>query len=200
MQSTTAAAPAANARALTPVEIEQARTHLNQTQNILAGALRGLSEAQWNYKPAPDVWSIAQNVDHIATVQDRLLAIIREQVPMGMAAPADRDSERIDTIVINSFPNRLSKFPAPPVLGSPNVGSLAGQWERVVANTQKFAECLVSSDLRGRLVESRPLNAITKGEHQFMDGYQWILGACGHTERHTKQILEVKADPNFPEA
>ncbi len=31
-----------------------------------------------------------------------------------------------------------------------------------------------------------------------LDGYEWILLIAGHSERHTKQILEVKADPNFP--
>ena len=27
---------------------------------------------------------------------------------------------------------------------------------------------------------------------------QWILAAAGHSKRHTEQIIEVKADPNFP--
>ena len=31
-----------------------------------------------------------------------------------------------------------------------------------------------------------------------MDAYQWILLISAHSERHTKQIEEVKADPNFP--
>ena len=46
--------------------------------------------------------------------------------------------------------------------------------------------------------ESPPLKAITKGALNSMDGYQWLLAAAAHTERHTKQILEVKANPNFP--
>jgi len=31
-----------------------------------------------------------------------------------------------------------------------------------------------------------------------LDGYEWVLAVAAHTERHTKQILEVKADANFP--
>ena len=31
-----------------------------------------------------------------------------------------------------------------------------------------------------------------------LDGYEWILLIAGHSERHTKQMLEVKANPNFP--
>ena len=31
-----------------------------------------------------------------------------------------------------------------------------------------------------------------------LDGYQWLLLLSTHSERHTAQIEEVKADPNFP--
>jgi len=31
-----------------------------------------------------------------------------------------------------------------------------------------------------------------------LDGYEWLLFIGAHSSRHTKQILEVKADPNFP--
>lgn len=200
MQATTATTPAANGRALTPLEIEQARTHLDQTQKILAGALRGVSEEQWKYKPKPETWSIAQNVDHIAFVEERLLSVIGEQLPMGMETPADRKTELIDAIVINHFPNRLAKFQGPPALTSPEEHPLVEQLRRTAGNTQKLAACLTSSqDLRGRLLDSPPLRAVSKGGHQLIDGYQLILAACGHTERHVKQILEVKADPNFPE-
>jgi hypothetical protein len=33
-----------------------------------------------------------------------------------------------------------------------------------------------------------------------MDGYQLILTAAGHEERHVRQIEEVKADPEYPRA
>lgn len=31
-----------------------------------------------------------------------------------------------------------------------------------------------------------------------LDAYQWVLLISGHSERHTMQILEVKANPGFP--
>ena len=66
-------------------------------------------------------------------------------------------------------------------------------------NTRRFVEYLESTqDLRQHVLESPPLKAVSKGEHQVMDSYQWILAVAAHTERHTKQILEVKADANFP--
>jgi hypothetical protein len=47
-------------------------------------------------------------------------------------------------------------------------------------------------DLRDHLFD-HPVPAIGT-----LDGYQWILLISGHTRRHTAQILEVKADANFP--
>ena len=33
-----------------------------------------------------------------------------------------------------------------------------------------------------------------------IDAYDWILMLAAHTERHTAQIKEIKADPNFPKS
>jgi hypothetical protein len=54
-------------------------------------------------------------------------------------------------------------------------------------------------DMRGHAVESKPLQAVTNGKYKLMDGYQWVLASAAHMERHTKQILEVKAELAFPQ-
>jgi hypothetical protein len=33
-----------------------------------------------------------------------------------------------------------------------------------------------------------------------LDGYEFLLFTGAHSERHTKQMLEVRADPNFPKS
>ncbi len=198
MQATSQAASAAEHR-LTPAEIGQANLHLEQTCNGVIGALAGLSEAQWRFKPAPEAWSAAQIAEHIAFVQERVLGILRDQLPAAAPAPAGRDLELVDALIINHFPNRLAKFPAPEPLHPKGDCAFAATLDRVKANTRTFAECLESMpDLREHVLESAPLKAISKGQHTLMDGYQWILAASAHTERHTKQILEVRADPRFP--
>jgi hypothetical protein len=45
-------------------------------------------------------------------------------------------------------------------------------------------------DLRGHVADSGLLGKI--------DAYERILFVAAHSERHTKQLLEVKADPKFP--
>jgi hypothetical protein len=196
MQSSTSGAAAIAAQqTLTSPEIEQANLHLQQTQDGVIGAIKRLSEAQWKFKPAPDRWSIAETVEHMIFVQERVLGTLRDQLLSAPAGPADR---RVDAININQFPNRLTKFQAPEFLLPKGGLKLSEGLDRVAANTRRLAECLETPDLRQHVLESPPLKAVSKNEHQVMDGYQWILAVSAHNERHTKQILEVRADPNFP--
>jgi hypothetical protein len=196
---TSTAAAVATPRALTSSEIDQATRHLEQTRSGVIGALTGLSEAQWRFKPASGAWSVAENMEHIIFVQELLLGMIRDQIPTAPLSPAHRNLELVDGIIVNQFPNRLTKFPAPEVLNPKGDCALHDARDRLAANTRKLAACLESvPDLRWHVLESPPLKAVSKGEHVLMDGYQWILAASAHTERHTKQILEVRADAEFP--
>jgi hypothetical protein len=201
METGTSVAESAPGQALTSSEIERAKLHLWQTRCGVVGAIKGLSEPQWGFKPAVDCWSIAEVAEHIAFVQERVLGLLQGPLLTAPLAPAGRDCQQIDAVIINQIPNRLAKFPAPEPSRPSGGRPLSEALHRVEANTTKLSECLDSMpELRHRVLESAPLKAISKGEYQVMDGYQWILAASAHTERHTKQILEVRADPNFPAA
>ena len=187
------------AAALMPSEIELAASHLRQTTNCLIGAIKGTTDNQWTFRATPGSWSIAEIVEHILFVQERVVGMVCTQLTAGTPASADRDCQRIDAVIINQFPNRLGKFPAPEPSHPKGNLPLALALERISANAQSLAECLATvPDLRKFVLDSPPLKAISKGEYTVMDGYQWILAASAHTERHTKQILEVRADPAFP--
>jgi hypothetical protein len=184
---------------VTSSELDQARLYLQQTRNYAIGATKGLSEAQWHFKPSPGCWSIAEIVDHMVVIQELVLGPIREQLARAPAPSADRDYKQVDAIVLNRFSVRLNKFQAP------GAALPAGQWppavacERLLKNYERLTEYLESTpDLRQHVRESPPLKAVSNGAFEYMDGYQWVLAAAAHTERHTKQILEVKSDPNFP--
>jgi DinB superfamily len=191
--------PAAAAGSQTPTasELDRARLYLQQTQIGITGAIKFLSEPQWNFKPAVDRWSIAEIVEHIVVVQELVLGPIRDQLANAPWVSLHPDYERIDEFVIGHFPNRLSKFPSP--MPSPSGFAREEALRRLPANHDRFNEYLENTpDLRHHTVEARPLKAVSRGVYESMDGYQWILATAAHTERHTKQILEVIADANFP--
>ena len=60
----------AAAQELTKVEREHALQYLESTRKDVLDATNGLSEAQWNFKPGPDRWSVAQVMEHIAASED----------------------------------------------------------------------------------------------------------------------------------
>jgi hypothetical protein len=184
---------------LTSFELEQGQRYLEQTRNGVIGATKGLSEAQWKFKPAPDRWSIAEIVEHMVVTQEYVLGPIREQLAKAPAVSTDRDYQKVDAVVVNQIPDRLVKFQAPEALQPTGRWAPSAALDRLLKNYERLTEYLESTpDLRLHMLEAPPLKAVSKGKYESMDGYQWVLATAAHTERHTKQILEVKADANFP--
>ena len=98
----------------------------------------------------------------------------------------------IEEKILKQVPDRSHKVQAPEPLkpnnrfGSPKASLKHFKTSR--ATTVKFLK--TAKDLRGHAVDS-PLG-------KKLDAYEWVLFLAAHSERHTKQIEEVKADPNFP--
>ncbi|HLH41963.1 MAG TPA: DinB family protein [Bryobacteraceae bacterium] len=184
---------------LAPNELEQARLYLQQTRDGALGAVKGLSPAQWNFKPSPDRWSIAEILEHAVVVQERVLERLRAQIPQAPPPPPGYDFKQVDAIVIHQFPVRFLKFPAPEEAHPKGRWTPSEMQRRLIANCDRLAILLESTpDLRAHVLEGPPLKRITQGRLVWMDGYHWLLAAAAHTERHTKQMLEVKAAAGFP--
>jgi hypothetical protein len=89
----------------------------------------------------------------------------------------------VDAVVVNQFPDRLTKFQAPEVLQP------AGRWapsvalDRLLENYGRLSHYLESTpDLRQHILEAPPLKAISKAAFGSMDGYEWVLATAAHTE------------------
>jgi len=179
------------AQELTQADKDKAFQYLESTKKGVQDATRGLSEAQWNFKATPERWSVAQVVEHIAAAEDMLRGITIEKVMVAPAVP-DRDVKHIDEMVVTMVTDRSHKADAPEPLRPVNrFGSPADALKHFVDSRAQTEEFLKKTpDLRAHAVDS-PLG-------QKLDAYEWVLFIAAHSERHTKQINEVKADPNFP--
>jgi hypothetical protein len=183
---------------LTAEEREQSTGYVKRTGEAVLAATAGLSPAQWSFKPGTDRWSIAEVLEHMVVVQELVLGPIRERLAQAPLAPS-RDSAKIDAIILDRFPVREMRLQAPEP-GRP-IGRFTPDeaLERLITNCGRLREYIDSNpDLRLRVIESMPLKAVTKGEYDQMDGYQWVLGVAAHTERHTQQIREVQATEGYP--
>jgi hypothetical protein len=178
------------AQSLTPAEREKGVKYLEQTRDGVVAAVKGLSGAEMKFKPAPDRWSVAETLEHIALAEDdarRLFA----QAMKSPAGPADRDFAKVDAMIVAMIPDRSRKAQAPPQLVP------TGRWTPsetldhfLKSRVEGIALMKSTPDLREHLADS-PFG-------QKWDAYEFLLFGAAHSERHTKQINEVKADPNFP--
>lgn len=182
---------AAGAASLTEAEKQEGLAQLERTRAGVIEATKGLSEAQWKFKPAPDRWSVAEVMEHIALSEDMLFENTSKKVMSAPAGQADRDTKAGDKMVLSVIPDRTNKFKAPDPLVPTGRWTPQESLDHFLKSRARTVEYLKSTPgLRDHVVAS-PL-----GEP--LDAYQWLLFTSAHSERHTKQMLEVKADPNFP--
>jgi hypothetical protein len=183
----------AQAQSLTPADRDKAMKYLESTRQGVADATKDLSAAQWTFKPAPDKWSIAEVTEHIAAAEDYLRGMIVEKVMVAPARPAGEDVVAIDEMVLKMVPDRSHTAQAPDPLKPTNrFGSPDGALKHFMEARTTTEDFLTkTADLREHAVDS-PLGG------KKLDAYEWVLFIAAHSDRHTKQILEVKANPNFP--
>jgi hypothetical protein len=182
---------AAFGQALTQADKDKGVTYLEQTRDGVADAVKGLSEAQLKFKSAPDRWSVAEVLEHIALVEDGIFQNVTNKVMKAPNGAADRDTTKADSLVLAAVPDRSHKVKAPPEFVPTGRWTASEALDHFLKSREKTIAFLQSTpDLRAHVLES-PLG-------QPLDAYEWLLFMGGHSARHTKQILEVKADPNFP--
>ena len=189
---TLAVALVGSAFAQTQADKEKALKYLESTKQGVIDATKGLSAAQWNFKSAPDRWSVAEVMEHIAAAEDFILGNITEKVMKAPARSQAEDVAALDDMVVAKIPDRSVKAQAPEPLKPTNrFGSPDGSLKHFLESRQTTEAFLTShNDLREHAADS-PLG-------KKLDAYEWVLFLTAHSERHTKQINEVKADPNFP--
>jgi len=146
----------------------------------------------------PDRWSIAQNFEHMVVVEELVLGPIREQLAQAPPPAGSVDCRTIDALIFDKVPDRSIRVKAPEML-EPTGGYIREALvERLLRNYDQLARYVETPGLRDHAVESAPLKVITNGAYTHMDAYQWALTAAAHDERHVCQIIELKADPNYP--
>jgi hypothetical protein len=186
--------PQTAATTLTQQEREAALKQLETTRDSFLKSITGLSQKQWTFKPAPDRWSVAEVAEHITISESTLLGFVQKHLMQSPAAPEKRDQVKgKDEIILERVPDRSHKAQAPEFLRP------TGRWATEADLTKAFEDSraatmeyvrTTSDDLRDHFLDHPMLGT--------MDGYQWLLLISAHSARHTAQIEEVKADPNFP--
>jgi hypothetical protein len=165
---------------------------LERSRTAFLSAINDVTtEAQWNYKPAPDRWSVAECAAHIIAAEE----YFRQNVAAALKSPplpAAQQTSAGDAGVAKMIRDRSRRFQAPAGLEP------AG---KVTARSQAITDFEAT---RARTAEYVRTTTDPLREHgtgtppDVMTAYQLLLMLSGHTERHTAQILEVKSTPGYP--
>jgi hypothetical protein len=191
-----AAVAVSAAETLTKAERDKAVAELEGSRRAFLDATKGLSEAQWNFKPSPERWSVAECAQHIAMSEKFIFGLVTDKVMMAPANPEKRDAAKgKDETIVTILQDRSHKATAPEPI-DPRTKPMAPQESLQLFNDSRAHTIdyikTTQDDLRNHIYD-HPVPAIGT-----LDAYQWIMLISGHTRRHTAQLLEVKADPNFP--
>ncbi len=190
-----AAVAPVEAQALNKAERDRLVKHLQDTRKALQKETKGLTPEQWNFKAGPDRWSVAECLEHITLSEDLIFNTVNNTVMKTPAQPEKYNAaaaQAKDDQVAKMVPDRSQKFQAPePLKPSGKWASPAETWKHFEASRKATIEyAKKQADLRAHFMDSPVIKD--------MDAYQWLLFLSAHSERHTAQIREVKADAKFP--
>jgi hypothetical protein len=177
---------------ITAAERDKAFRYLAETRKGVEDAVKGLTDAQWKYKPAPERWSVAEVVEHLAVIED-VIKTVFARYPEGPAPLVDRETPKFDAELVAKVTDRSTKFEAPPQARPAARWTPEGAVQHFLASREQTVELM-------RTTPGLRAHAVPHPVFGPLDGYQWILAVAAHTARHTQQILEVKADAGFPPA
>jgi hypothetical protein len=172
---------------MTQRDREHVVAHLLMTQSWLEDEISSLSPAQLNFRAAPDKWTVAEVVDHLAIAEPTYWKLFQD----AMKQPAKKlDKPATDADVLWYGIDRTrhektepSKDPKGQVV---DIRRALDSFRTLHATMLDYART-TGDDLRAHAVPDWNV-----------DAYQCLLEISTHEQRHILQIREIKADSGFP--
>ena len=183
---------------LTEEEHKELIDLLNESHELLMGLITGLSDEQWTFKQNPDRWSVGECAEHIVRSETSLL----DRARTAMNGDPDDDwvektkgkTDLLRQVMPNRRPMGQGGATAPVEIRP------SEKWDRA-KTIEEFYK------IRGRVrayvetIEGPVKNHTT--EHPFpvfgwLTAHDWLIYVPLHTIRHSRQIIEVQEDANYP--
>ena len=167
---------------------------LEQSKKEMIASIQGVTAAQWKFKPAPAVWSVAECAEHIILAEDYIFggsqaALQSPAVPRLPNADADHDRALVARVK-----DRSQKATAPEPITPAN---------KFATPAEAIQEFTIRRDKTIAYVKNTndPLRVHAfDGPAGKMDSYQFLLLLAAHSSRHTAQIREVQANADYPKS
>src|ERR1700683_5694610 len=111
------AKPSGREREMTSAERETLLKHLAESRERLLQMAKNLSREELHYRPAPGRWTVAECVEHIVTVEKRLLGAIQKTFETAPDSSKRSAMDGQDEALIAGLVARRRRFQAPEPVG-----------------------------------------------------------------------------------
>ena len=179
------------AQHITDEERAAAVARLQSSRALFLQVITRLSDAQWDFKPAPDRWSAGECAEHIVVTEG---AYWRTLTKLLAAPPSKLKAELSDAELLRLYTDRSLKRVAGEAVAPK--GRFKSRADLIVQFNQTRDRILTLA--RSTQLPLREYVSPAAAGGKLMDGYQWFLRIAGHSERHTDQIREVMQHSGFP--
>jgi uncharacterized damage-inducible protein DinB len=176
------------------MQTRQVLNWLDESHTEFLALIDGVSETQWNWKPAPERWSVGETAEHIVLAEALLFNFVQRALAAPPNSAWEEQTKGKTEFIVNVMPSRTGKAQAPEPV-KPREGLACSQVK------QRFEQQRIV------IVQFATETQLPLTEHTAdhpspvfgtLNAYQWLIYVPLHTIRHGKQIVEIKTTPGYP--
>jgi DinB family protein len=174
--------------------IEEVLNYLDTERSALRAAVEMVPAAARNQSPGPDRWSVAQVLQHLAGVENRIGMAMTKWVAdarAGGTGPETDTSSVINSIPLSLIADRSQRREAPEEFRPPGDVDSESAWAALERSRATLRAAIVAGDglALGEVVQPHPVLGP-------INLYQWALFEGSHEARHTGQVREIAEQLN----
>jgi hypothetical protein len=171
---------------MTYTSVAQIIEEIDKTRERLYQRVEGLTDEQARARREPDVWSLAEIVEHLSLIEGRLLQMMTMMLVKAEKSADENVAAAVEfkpfTLDAHIEQGRAKKFVAPEAVSPSGRASLADSLAKLRRSRSELKA------LRPR-IEARDLSSLTYPHPAFgpLNFYQWLAFIGLHEERHLRQ-------------
>ena len=176
---------------LTTEERERITALLVESRDVFLHSIRGLTPAQWAFKPSLETWSIEENCDHIGAIESVFRTMVQQRlIESPERAEAVQGKQKV---IQRAVSNREVRVKVPiEIAPFGHVASPADFEPAFITAREETLEYVRTTEDPLHL---RVQKHFVLGD---FDGAQWLEMIAAHCLRHRAQVEEVKSAAGYP--
>ncbi len=175
---------------ITPSDRQRLLDVLAASEARFRHSIHGLTDAQWEQKPAPGKWSPAELAEHLALSEEVVpklarKALMEPESPRNESLVREQDTEIVASMQDDAWHGKAAES-VQPKRSFPSGATAGAVFLERRTRTLDY--------VRGTEDPLR-LHTFPHPAYGPIDGYQWLLMLAHHSDRHVRQIERALGSP-----